>query len=154
AVNGNDVYVCGDFLHAGGVEANAVAKWNGTGWSPLGSGIPRTCPGCLGTVTCIAISGNDVYVGGSFTTAGGVSANGIAKWNGMNWSALGSNVVFGSARSIAVSGTDIYVAGNLGNGIARWDGANWIALASSVGGQLYTVTTSGSDVYVGGVFDS
>jgi len=41
-------------------------------------------------VNALAASGTDLYAGGSFTTAGGVSANYIAKWNGSTWSALGS----------------------------------------------------------------
>ena len=32
----------------------------------------------------------DVYIGGGFTTAGGVAASRIAKWNGSTYSALGS----------------------------------------------------------------
>jgi len=35
------------------------------------------------------VSGGDVYVGGAFTTPGGISANQVAKWNGTTWSALG-----------------------------------------------------------------
>jgi len=35
-------------------------------------------------------SGPALYAGGDFTTAGGVAANRIAKWNGSSWSQLGS----------------------------------------------------------------
>src|SRR5947207_1829757 len=65
-------------------------------------------------VYAIAISGSDVYAGGYFTTAGGVPANYIAKWNGSSWSALGSGVGNGSDRGVfamAVSGSDVYVGG-------------------------------------------
>jgi hypothetical protein len=37
-------------------------------------------------------SGNDLYVGSSFTTIGGINARGIAGWNGSVWSALGKSV--------------------------------------------------------------
>ena len=40
----------------------------------------------------LAVSGTDLYAGGYFTTAGGVPANCIAKWNGSAWSALGSGM--------------------------------------------------------------
>ncbi len=51
-------------------------------WSALGSG--------TGTeVLSIAIDGSgNVYAGGTFTSAGGVSANYIAKWNGSAWNSL------------------------------------------------------------------
>lgn len=41
-------------------------------------------------VNALVLSGTDLYAGGTFITAGGVSAFGVAKWNGSNWSALGS----------------------------------------------------------------
>ena len=41
----------------------------------------------------LAIDSTDtLYAGGDFTTAGGVSANYIAKWDGESWSALGSGM--------------------------------------------------------------
>ena len=43
-------------------------------------------------VYALAVSGTDLYAGGYFTTAGGVAANYIAKWNGSAWSALGSGM--------------------------------------------------------------
>ena len=41
-------------------------------------------------VYALAVSGTNLYAGGGFTTAGGVPANYIAKWDGSAWSALGS----------------------------------------------------------------
>ena len=49
---------------AGGSAANYVAKWNGSSWSTLGSGMnyrPRA----------LMVSGSDLYAGGDFLTAGG-----------------------------------------------------------------------------------
>jgi hypothetical protein len=103
-VSGTDVYAAGWFNTAGGAPVNRIARWNGSNWSALGSGVnnaPRA----------IAVSGTDVYVGGDFLYAGGAPANYIAKWNGSNWSALGSGVN-NAPRAIAVSGTDMYVGGD------------------------------------------
>ena len=43
-------------------------------------------------VYAIAISGTDIYVGGSFTEAGNIYASNIAKWDGVNWSPLGAGL--------------------------------------------------------------
>lgn len=75
AVSGTDVYVGGYFVGIAGVQANNIAKWNGSSWSTLGSGVNSV-------VWALTASGSDLYVGGFFTTAGGASANYIAKWNG------------------------------------------------------------------------
>jgi hypothetical protein len=39
-------------------------------------------------VFALAVSGTDAYIGGSFTTIGGVAAECVARWNGTRWSAL------------------------------------------------------------------
>ena len=88
AVSGSDLYAGGSFTTAGGVVANGIAKWNGGGWSALGSGMGGVYP----YVWALAVSGSDLYVGGIFTTAGGIAANRIAKWDGSSWSALGSGM--------------------------------------------------------------
>ena len=153
--NSGNVYAGGPFTTIVGVPANHIAKWNGSSWSNLGTGVS----GGLGTVWAIAVTGNDVYVGGAFSNAGGVSANHIAKWNGSTWSALGIGVnIYVYAN--AVSGSDVYVGGpfttaggNPANHIAKWNGSSWSALGSGVNGSwVHAIVLSGSDVYVGGQF--
>ena len=39
AVSGTDLYAGGCFTTAGGSAANYIAKWNGSAWSALGSGM-------------------------------------------------------------------------------------------------------------------
>jgi hypothetical protein len=38
------------------------------------------------------VSGNTLYAGGGFSSAGSVAATNIAQWNGSSWSPLGSGV--------------------------------------------------------------
>ena len=37
ASGGGDVYAGGTFIHAGGVEVNRIARWNGSVWSAMGT---------------------------------------------------------------------------------------------------------------------
>ena len=126
-------------------------------WMALGTGANDS-------VSAIAVSGSDVYVGGSFTSAGGVTANHIAKWDGSAWSALGTGTS-GFVETIVVSGSDVYVGGSFtsaggvaANHIAKWDGSAWSALGNGLGTATNTsvsaIAVSGSDVYVGGTFTS
>ena len=62
--------------------------------------------------------------GGDFTTAGGVPANYIAKWDGTSWSALG-NGMNNAVLALAVIGTDIFAGGHFT--IAGGDSANFVA---------------------------
>jgi hypothetical protein len=67
-----------------------VAKWNGSTWSMLGTGM-----GGIGWVLDLAVSGKDLYAAGRFTSAGGVPAHDVVKWNGRTWSALGTRLAGG-----------------------------------------------------------
>jgi hypothetical protein len=148
------VYVGGQFTDAGeNAKADHIAKWNGSNWSALGSGLN-------GNVFAIAVSGSDVYAGGDFIDAGGIaSADYIAKWNGSNWSALGSGLN-GAVSAIVISGSEVYVGGGFGNAgrvgntfcIAKWNGSNWSALGDGLNGAVSAIAISGSIVYVGGLF--
>jgi hypothetical protein len=165
AVSGTTLYAGGDFATAGGMSAYSIAQWNGSSWSPVGSGIPG------GPVFALAVSGSTVYAGGNFTTAGGSAANDIAQWNGSSWSALGSGMSGGirpQVVALAVSGSTLYAGGGFktaggiaATNIAQWNGSNWSALGSGISGTgsdgglyVYALTVSGSTLYVGGDFSN
>jgi hypothetical protein len=141
AASGGVVYAGGDFTNV--IDgpfyfvANHVAMWDGFNWYTLGSGVNPN-----GNVNAIAVSGGNVYIGGTFTNASGATANRIAMWNGSSWSSLGigaQNGLNGTVQAIALNGSDVYVGGTFTNagtsvvrGIAKWDGANWSGLGSGV----------------------
>jgi hypothetical protein len=59
----------------------------------------------------MAVVGPDIYVGGDFTSAGGVAnTTYIARWDGSSWHALGDGLN-GSVYAFAVIGYDLYVGG-------------------------------------------
>jgi N-acetylneuraminic acid mutarotase len=93
-VVGNEVVVGGSFTSAGGVSANGVARFNTqtNTWSSLGTGSSNGVSGVYPYVFALAVVGNEVVVGGYFTSAGGVSANDVARFNTQTntWSSLGT----------------------------------------------------------------
>ncbi len=152
--NGN-LYALGQFTQINGITVNGIAKWNGTAWSALGSGIGPSINGIFGR--SIIVMGGNVYISGFFTTVGGVAANNIAKWNGSSWSALGSGT--DGITWMAVQGTDIIAAGAFthaggitANRVARWNGTTWSAIGSGFNLEAHSVVTSGNEIYVGGLF--
>ncbi len=116
-------------------------------------------------VRALAVSGSNVYVGGYFTNAGGLTANGIARWDGNSWSALGTGLTWGSSRgtvnAIAVRGTNVYVGGHFdrAGGIqvanfAIWDGVQWHAMDYGFNDEVYAIAIEPNSprFFVGGAF--
>lgn len=170
---GGDLFAGGPFSNGGGIdEADYVARWDGSNWSALGSN--GAGDGALGdTVEALAVVGSDLFVSGYLSNAAGVAeADFVARWDGVNWSALGSNgagngALNSVAYDFATSGTDLYAGGYFFNAggvpeadyVARWDGSAWSALGSNGAGDgafdnpwVHALAISGSDVFVGGTF--
>jgi hypothetical protein len=162
--DGEELYIGGSFATAGGVSANGIARWDGSTWSALGSGVDGF--GVLALKVYDDGGGDDLYAGGIFTAAGGTPANYIAKWDGSTWSALGSGVgspVFAlgvydhsSARGLYVGGDFDEAGGTPANYIARWDGSSWGVLGSGMDSGVVALAAyddgGGEALYAGGSF--
>ena len=111
--------------------------------------------------------GPALYAGGKFTFAGGAPANRIAKWDGTEWSALGSGT---NADVLALtvhddgSGPRLYAGGFFTSAgeidasyVARWDGSAWSAL-SGMSDEVRALSVfddgsgAGPALYAGGNF--
>ncbi|MCP4249994.1 MAG: hypothetical protein GY778_23380 [bacterium] len=163
--NGPALYAGGNFETAAGVTVNNIAKWDGQAWLPLdgpsGAGVEIT-----GFVLSLAVyddgSGPALYVGGRFDTAGGVTVNNIARWDGDDWSALATSPDVGTSSnvySLAVyddgGGASLYAGGSFDtaggvtvNHVAEWDGKSWSGLTGPGG------TWTNDWVYAMAVYDS
>src|SRR5215510_5096003 len=87
AVYNGELYTCGNFEHAAGIECLAIARWNGSSWNDVGGGFQH---GALTNVVRGLIEFNgELYAGGYVDSVGGMTIHKIAKWNGNSWSAAG-----------------------------------------------------------------
>lgn len=179
--SGPALYAAGDFDTAGRLDANSIAKWDGGRWWPLSGPAGN---GLNGEVNALVAwddgNGPALYAAGGFTTAGGVQAYAVAKWDRRGWSTLtgpAGNAFDNQVIALAVwddgSGPALYAGGNFtvaggisANKIAKWDGKTWSALQGSsgegigngAGNWVNAMVTwndgSGSALYVGGNFSS
>lgn len=139
--SGPALYAGGNFTTAGTSPANHVAKWNGSTWSALGTGVESGTPGPVRALCAFDDgSGPALYVGGQFDHAGGVLARKVARWNGVAWSSVGAGDALGGGEVFALAvyddgaGPALFAGGSLTfpsgpffTGFVRWDGISWTA---------------------------
>lgn len=162
--NGPALYASGDFTSVGGKSASRIAKWNGTSWSALGSGLNSRA----WTLTSFnAGDGSMLWAGGDFSLAGGVSVSRAARWNGSAWvDAYMGSVGSGAVRSFAVHQGQLYAGGSFSTiaggptnfrNMARLQGNAWVPVGggfdNSVQSLLVHDTGSGPALYAGGDFN-
>lgn len=146
-----NIYIGGEFTSVQGMPANGIAKWNGTSWTALGSGI-------IGSIRSIAIIGNDIYVGGDFNSpvSDGLARN-VAKWNGTTWTRMNNGLGGGThiIRSVFVYNNEVFATGGFNTadgspttGTAKWDGTAWVAVGTGAPMGNHAVVKDGI-VYVG-----
>ncbi len=164
--DGTNLYAGGNFTIAYNsgptpITVNRVAKWDGSAWMALGSGVNNS-------VSALNWGGTALYAGGAFTTVtnpgpAALQANYIAKWAGGVWSTLGSGM--NSFVSALVGGDNkLYAGGSFtlatnpgpstvaANRIALWNGTSWSQVGLGLNGSVSVLVTNGNDLYAGGAF--
>ncbi len=114
-----------------------------------------------GVLTLAFDSSGNLYAGGLFTTAGGVAARYIAKWNGASWSAMGGTNLNNYVYQIAFSPSGVlHICGAFTlsggrNRMARWVSGDWASLGTGLNDTALCMGFDPSgNLYVGGIFTS
>jgi len=155
AVRGTDLYVGGSFTNVNSSNssiqsANQIARWSTTGgfWSALGS---STQNGVEGSVRALAISGDDLFVGGypvgvNSSTQRSVASSGIATafisvasptWNSTKVTS-NPNAASGSRTGAAHASWHLYYYKGTDSNIwcTYWTGTQWTQAQLSVDGNV------------------
>jgi len=142
---GPALHAGGSFTASGAVAVQHVARWDGAAWSPLGAGTDAEVL-ALATHDDGLGGGPALHAGGAFTMAGGAPANGIARWDGVQWTPLGSGVSGaneevrcllsfddGGGPTLWAGGSFAMAGGSPATALARWDGFGWSPLDHLLG---------------------
>lgn len=153
AVWNNELYAAGHFDTAGGQPAAGIAKWNGSSWSPLGSGLRLTGGASVGTGRALHVHNGALIAAGEFGLAGNVAANNLARWTGTSWTALGSGS-FAPVYALETYGTQLVAAGQFQVGAnvvmpGAWNGTAWTGIGTTQPNvPSITLRTWGNDLFI------
>lgn len=135
----------GSFQPTSSLPLEDIARWNGTTFEPLGTGITGASVDAL-----LQSSDGALVAGGLFTAAGGVAASNIARWDGTTWSPLGTGTnhqVFALCQlpnGDLIAGGDFASAGGVTcNRVARWNGSAWSPLNFGFNGTVRALAVRG-----------
>jgi len=128
AVYDGELIAGGSFTHADGQAVGAVARWDGSAWHPVGSGLTTE-------VRRLVVFGDKLVAAGVIAAYGD-----IAQWDGTSWSLVGASFqgVNHQVRGLATDGTKLYACGEMESsgghtftGLPTWDGSTWSSLGTS-----------------------
>jgi trimeric autotransporter adhesin len=139
-------------LYAGGTfttPGNRVAKFDGTSWSPLTSGIGPN------VVKALKSFNGSLFVGGNFSTAGGNACHHVALWNGTSWT-IPSTQNNSDAYCFAIHNNELYLGGAIPSYIYKWvtSSSSWTAIANtfqSTGAYITAMASYNGSLYASGL---
>lgn len=146
---------------------STLHRWSGGTWQQVG-------PAISGRGSTLASDGTRLYVGGSFSQAGGVTLDNVAVWTDTSttFSALSGGIngpvygiaIGGAGAPLAFMGGSFTRAGSVPvtavSNLARWDTRTWTPVGTGSGGVsgtssvIRSVLVAGGGLYVGGFFSS
>ena len=163
-IDGDNVYIGGEFSQVGTVKARNIAVWSRSKkeWSTFQGGVGGTL---LSSVKSIVVHNGQVYVGGRFIAAGNTVAANIARWDGRRWHRVGTGA---NARVnvLHIEGEYLYAGGNFSiagdipvSRLARYHigQKRWEDIGHQFDGRQARIEAIASDdtyLYLGGVFET
>lgn len=152
-----ELYIGGSFGDSAWNTMN-ILRWNGSQWNTVGSGFN----GGMDEVSSFEVFNNILYIGGSFRVSDGNAGNYIVKWDGTTLSDVGGGVMGlnngnGQVRDLVTYNNTLYVAGVFSyaggiwaQSIAKWDGVNWCGFGDTLNNSIIVLGTYNGELYIGG----
>ncbi len=160
---GSNVFVTGRITEAYNsdgttVEVAGIARWDGSEWHALGSGIdgPNSTVGYA-----LEAHDNTVFVGGDITSAGDIDVNNIAAWDNSTetWANVGSGLdglvsalVYNEDEDVLYAGGDFdSTSADLRvNNIAMWNASTWSEMNGGFPEPIHSLSLSETWLWAGG----
>jgi hypothetical protein len=154
-VYNNKLYVAGLFFTSDGNVANSIISWDDTTWCAVGGSV-QILTNQYPQINDMCIHNGKLYCVGNFEKIGGISAKGLASWDGTQWCGFNTNFdtyfhQMEGAYKIAFYNDTMYVAGGFQyadtvftNFIAKWIGGNYVDTCGTISTGINQLTVTNS----------
>ncbi|MDP1663399.1 MAG: GC-type dockerin domain-anchored protein [Phycisphaerales bacterium] len=138
---GGELIAAGGFTEIDGEPLRGVARWDGTVWRPLGSGVD-------GVAYAACVLSGELYVSTPFNgqTPGGAT---MMRWDGDRWEAVPNTI--GSYTGFLGTYEGRLIARGISN-VLRFDGSTWVALDGPADGNVLAMCEHDGALVLGGSF--
>jgi len=172
---GHNLYVSGNAFDGQDTDRQffggtnyAIAKWDGITWYGLNptdtTGLPADSVGAL------KFDGNTLYAGGLYNSSTGTAYSLVDKWDGTNWTVVGTELTIPQTNSalcvhaLGIVNSDLYIGGdftaaggdNSVQYVAKLVGTNWVSVGNGLtmpaNGAVWAIANVGNTIYIGGEF--
>lgn len=148
AVYNGQLHVGGSFELAGGKPASHLAVWDGATWNSVGGGVRPEQYSSDTVVNVLVVSGDRLYVGGSFVAAGGKAMDLLVQWDGATFAEVGDGIqdqgydvvntlAAGPENSVYIGGSYKFGGNQRIDNVGRYDAAGWQALGAGLAWHAY-----------------
>jgi len=135
------VVALGRFDLIGDRPGDAAAWFDGVGWQPMSGNFSHA------VISGVEFQGDFIAVG-EFRTLDGMQVNGVARWDGAQWNAMGNGISLLGARSAAVYQGQLYVGGY---GTPKvWNGSTWQTIGGTTSGLIESMLVHNGRLYIAG----
>ncbi|MCB0598398.1 MAG: T9SS type A sorting domain-containing protein [Lewinellaceae bacterium] len=161
-----DIYCSPTGFSIGGFEPKGLARWDGEGWSAVGTGL-TFFSGADGIASEFIPTDSVLYIFGNFHVAGQDTANSVAVWDGSELQSLGFPYIYLSNNFVNIHTAIfyenvLYVGGNFSSApgiegtldFAAYDGNAWFSPARIKGpnDDIGALAVYNGEIYLGGNF--
>jgi hypothetical protein len=155
-VHNNTLYASGSFTASGtNSSVKNLARWNGTSWECFDTSVVFT------TAYALKSYQGDLLIGNVWNTISGIDMNGIARWDGMNYTSMGDSLIK-AVHEFHEFNNELYMAADLigsnawttKRAVLKWTGSNWIQVGEEFNEWIMCLESYGNQLYCGGQYSS
>jgi trimeric autotransporter adhesin len=146
------LYACGYFTQIGAAAINGIARWNGSAWVQVGTGLGAVQGAQFGHVSDMHVFEGHLYLGGNFDGPGTSSNIYVLAWNGTNWVNRPQPQVSVTDFHTFNGALHIACAANTVSGVFRFTGSGWQVLGGVANADVLSLTSHNSVLYAAGRF--